>query len=348
VTWFAWRQFRFQALVVLGLLVAVAAFFALTGPHLWHLYDSLKTCKAHGDCDSITHSLLNEYNKYFPFVQALSLLLPALLGIFWGAPLIARELETGTYRLAWSQGVTRSRWVITKLAVVGGASMLAAGLLSWMLTWWASPIDTLNESRFGSLVFDTSYITPVGYAAFAFAFGVTVGVLLRRTLPAMATTIVAYVAVRVPFAHFVRPRLMAPRNLVISLKHARNIGFERTPNGVHFVVGDTNRPNSLVFGTSVVGKHGGEVTQLWLKHHCRSLLQLGGPPPGKGVKVTTGIRPAAFTDCINKISASFHEVLTYQPASRFWTFQWYETSIYVVVAILLCAFSYWWVRRRIA
>ena len=75
--------------------------------------------------------------------------------------------------------MTRKRWLLTKLAVVGAASMLAAGLMSWMLTWWASPIDTVNASRFSSLVFDTSYIAPIGYAAFAFALGVTAGVLWR-------------------------------------------------------------------------------------------------------------------------------------------------------------------------
>jgi hypothetical protein len=346
--WFAWRQFRFQALVVFTLLVAVALFFIFTGPHLANLYGDLKGCKANGDCESLTNSLVNQYNKELPFVQALNLIFPALLGMFWGAPLIARELETGTYRLAWTQGVTRARWVLTKLAVVGGASMLAMGLLSWMFTWWASPIDTLNASRFGSSVFDTSYIAPIGYAAFAFALGVTAGVLWRRTVPAMATTIAAYIAVRVPFDHFVRPHLMSPLQQVVSLKKVGNIGFERTPNGVSFIAGDVNRPNSLVASNSVVGNHGGEVTQQWLRNNCRQLLQLNSPNPGKGGHFTTGIRPKAFTECVNKITVSFHELLSYQPANRFWTFQWIEMTIYIVVAILLGALSYWWVRRRFA
>jgi len=348
VTWFAWRQFRVQAAIVAGLLVVVAVICLFTGPHFASLYHELKTCKAKGDCQSLRNSIFNGYNTYFPFVQAFSLALPVLLGMFWGAPLIARELESGTYRLAWTQGVTRSRWVFTKLTLVGGASMVAAGLMSWMLTWWASPVDTLNADRFASLIFDTSYITPIGYAAFAFALGVTAGVLWRRTVPAMATTLVVFLLVRVPFFHFVRPRLLAPVRVVRSLKNVGNIGFERTPSGVSFVAGDTNLPNSLSFSTSVVGRHGGEVTQQWLHEHCRSLLQLGSPAPGKGVKVTTGIRPKAFTACIDKISTTFHQVLLYQPPNRFWTFQWIEMSIYVVLALLLSALSYWWVRRRIA
>jgi hypothetical protein len=329
-------------------LIAFAVFFAITGPHYASLFNDLTTCKAKGDCNSITNSLVNGQDTYFPFAQAFSLVLPGLLGMFWGAPLVSRELESGTYRLAWTQGVTRRRWVLTKLAVVGGASMLAAGLMSFMLTWWASPIDTLNANRFSSLIFDTSYIAPIGYAAFAFALGMTAGVLWRRTVPAMATTLGVYIAVRVPFFHFVRPHLMTPVTRVRSLKNVGNIGFERTQNGVSFVAGDTNLRNALSFSSSIVGKHGGEVTQRWLGDHCRALLLLGNPSPGKGVKVTTGIRPKAFTDCIDKIAVTFHQVLRYQPANRFWTFQWIEMSIFIVLALLLSAFSYWWVRRRIA
>jgi len=224
---------------------------------------------------------------------------------------------------------------------------VAAGLMSWMLTWWASPYDTLNASRFGQQVFESSYIAPIGYAAFAFALGVAAGVVWRRTVPAMATTLVVYIAVRIPFAHFVRPRLLTPLSEVASIKHAQNIGFERTPNGMSFVVGDASHPNALLVSNSIVGNHGGTVTSQWLKNNCRALFHFS-PPPGKGGHVTTGVRPAAFNDCMQKITASFHQVLIYQPPNRFWTFQWIEMSIYVVFAILLGAFSYWWVRRRIA
>jgi hypothetical protein len=226
--------------------------------------------------------------------------------------------------------------------------MAATGLLSWLFTWWSSPYDTLNANRFSSSIFDSAYIVPIGYAAFAFAFGVAAGALWRRTVPAMATTMVAYIAVRLPFAHYVRPRLLTPLTMVTTLKHAQNVGFERTPTGMSFVVGDGSQPNSLLVSNAIVGNHGGgSVTSQWLRTNCRALLNFN-PAPGKGGPVSTGPRPSEFTNCSNKIAATFHQVLTYQPASRFWTFQWIEMSFYIVLALLLGTFSYWWVRRRIA
>ena len=68
-------------------------------------------------------------------LDGLVVLVPGIIGIFWGAPLVARELEAGTYRLAWTQSITRTRWLATKLGVVGLLSMVAAGLLSLMATW---------------------------------------------------------------------------------------------------------------------------------------------------------------------------------------------------------------------
>ncbi len=343
---FTWRQFRLPALVIAALLVAVAVTLLLTGPHMAHLYDAtVKDCRAKSDCAFVTNALTSEYNKQFQFMEALSTILPGILGIFWGAPLIARELETGTFRLAWSQSVTRSRWILTKLALVGGASMVAAGLLSWMLTWWASPIDTINANRFQSLVFDTHYIAPIGYAAFAFALGVTTGVLMRRTLPAMATTLVVFIAARLSFASYVRPHLMTPLKKVIAISNASNYGFGQTPNGLQFFFGTPNQPNAMAFNAVAENDHGVKVTTQWLKVNCPKLF---APPPGpsKGGKLT-GSPPAFFTECINKISANFHEVLSYQPASRFWTFQWYEASVFTLAGIVLCALSYWWVCRRI-
>ena len=124
------------------------------------------------------------------------LVVPALIGTFWGAPLIARELETGTFRLAWTQSVSRSRWLVTKVALVGAASLILTGLLSLVVTWWFGPIDAMNADRFSPLVFDVRGLVPVAYAVFGFALGVALGCALRRTVPAMAATLIVFVAAR--------------------------------------------------------------------------------------------------------------------------------------------------------
>jgi len=110
---------------------------------------------------------------------------------------------------------------------------------------------------------------------------------------------------------------------------------------------DRSYPNSLVVKSVVMGRHGATVTPQWLRLHCPKLI---GPPPNASIgKVGSAPGgPQYFNACVNKIAQSFHIVMTYQPANRFWTFQWYETSIYVLAGVALCALSVWWVRRRVA
>lgn len=346
---FAWRQFRFPAVSIAALLVAVAVVFLITGPHLADLYTQLKHCTTQSDCAFLSTTIMSQDSKIADFTTAISLVLPAVLGIFWGAPLIARELETGTYRLAWTQGVTRSKWIVCKNVVVGVASMLAAGLMAWMLTWWASPIDAVNANRFGTQVFDTRYIAPIAYAAFAFAVGVSAGVLWRRTLPAMASTLVVYVTTRTLFTQYLRPHLLSPKRVVGNISQGGAYGFQQTPSGLQFLVGSPSRPNALVFNSYMVGKHGAGVTSQWLATNCPKLLLHGPQPSGNtsvGIKSKKSI-PDAFDECVHTIAHHFHEVLVFQPAGRFWTFQWIEGGIYLAVALALCAFSYWWLRRRV-
>jgi hypothetical protein len=84
----------------------------------------------------------------------------------WGAPLVAQEFEAGTFRLAWTQGVTGTGWLAFKLGVGALPSVVVTGLLSLMVTWWSSPIDTVSANHFDPLLFGARDLTPVGYALF--------------------------------------------------------------------------------------------------------------------------------------------------------------------------------------
>lgn len=348
--WLTWRQFRAQALVVAVGLAAAAIAFAVTGPGMAHFYDTtVATCAARGDCDSVTNTLLGQHHL-LQLLGTVLVAVPGLLGIFWGAPLVARELETGTHRLAWTQSVTRTRWLAVKLSLVGAASMAAAGLLSLMIGWWSSPLDTVRTNRFGAGNFAERGVVPISYAAFGLALGVAAGLLLRHTLPAMVATMVAFLAVRVSWTLWVRSHLLAPSHLSTAL-NARSTGFGRSLTGpMTLQPNPPDLPNAWIYSTRVVDSAGNGLTSQVLASTCPGLSKaLTAPPQGAGGdvrQVPDGVA-SAVTDCVTRISANYHVAVTYQPASRYWLFQWYETAIFLGFALALAGFSFWWIRRRL-
>ena len=88
-----------------------------------------------------------------------------------------REFEAGTFRLAWTQGVRRTRWLVVKLGLGAFAAMAVAGLLSLIVTWWSSDLDLVNGQIFNPLSFSVRGIVPIGYGAFAFVLGLAAGLL---------------------------------------------------------------------------------------------------------------------------------------------------------------------------
>jgi hypothetical protein len=319
---FSWLQFRLQAAVAAGVLAVIALALALTGPHLAHLYaTTVANCSARSDCSTATVSFLSHY-RLLQDLGNLVIAVPVLVGMFWGAPLVARELETGTQRLVWTQSVTRTHWLAVKLALIGLVSVAASGLLSLIVTWWSRPIDQLNMNQFTS-VFDQRGVVPIGYAAFAFVLGVAAGLLARRTLPAMAATLVAFVSVRVLVTFWVRPHLMAPVQTTSRLRMTTGMSFNQTDNGPLSVMGA--KPGAWVFSDHIVGPSGGSVSGGFLSHGAC-------------------LQSRASAACIGKL----REVLVYQPASRYWAFQWYEMAIFIGLAVVLSGICFWGVRRRLS
>jgi hypothetical protein len=350
---FTWLQFRTQGAVAIGALVAVALVAAITGPHLVHLYDTnVATCAAHRDCSSATTLFLRNDSSLRTWLGILAIVAPGVIGIFWGAPLVAREVEAGTFRLAWTQSVTRTRWLAAKLGVIGLASMAMAGLLSLLVTWWASPLDRAHINRFAT--FDQRDIVAIGYAAFTFALGVTAGVLIRRTLPAMATTLGAFVFARLAMIHWIRPHLIAAAHQTSALDPV-SMGYGSTGSGPDNLFPATPHiPNAWIYTTRIVDNAGHALNPQYLKDACPLVgagPPPGGPAPGSGQSFKTQAPAAAQTalrDCVTKLSATYHQMVTYQPASRYWTFQWYELAIFLGAALILSGGCIWWVRRRLS
>jgi hypothetical protein len=169
MTWLTWHQFRTQALVVLGVLVAIAVALALTGPHLVHLYDTtVATCRKDNDCGTAETQFLKT-DRFRQQVSVVLLVAPALIGIFWGAPLIARELEAGSYKLGWTQSVTRSPMARLQ-GRAGRAGVHRRGRrVEPHGHLVVQPLDRVTMSPFSPSSFDRRDLVPVAYAAFAFA-----------------------------------------------------------------------------------------------------------------------------------------------------------------------------------
>lgn len=344
---FAWLQSRAQGLFAIAGLALVALCLLLTGPGLAHLYDTMiAPCAAQGCAGTTTSAFLRTHNDLGNWLHILVLVVPGILGVFWGAPLVARELETGTYRLAWTQGVMRTRWLAVKLAVILAASMAVAGLLSLMATWWNRPLDRVAADAFSR--FDARDIVPIGYAAFGLALGVAAGMLMRRTLPAMATVAAVFTATRVGMTHWVRPHLLSPSSLVTALD-PQSTGFGRINSGPDTLQPAGPRlPNAWIVSNRIVDGVGRALTPDVVSSTCPRLnVDQVAPPVGGGTRTKAPAAvESALQDCVSKIGAKYHVLTSYHPANSYWAFQWYELAIYLAGTAALAVVCLWALRHR--
>lgn len=324
--WWTWRQFRTQAVVAAVLLAVLATALVAFGLHLRQEYRAaVADCSGPAGCVAQLAQFRDSYRNPLYLLDALVILAPALVGMFWGAPLVARELETGTHRLVWNQSITRQRWLTVKLVLAGLAAMTVVGLASVLLTWAASPYDTVAGDRFGALLFGARNIAPVGYALFTMVLGTVLGLLVRRTVPAMALTFVVVVAVQVLVPTAIRPHLVPPvvAAFPVTAETVRNLTFL----GSEADIGGLRVPDAWVVSHSkLLGADGRQVDQ------ARYDRCLGGGFDG-------------VADCLGALD--LHVEVTYQPGHRYWTFQWRESGLYLAAALLLAVLGRWVVRRRI-
>ena len=128
--WLTWRQHRKQVMFTGLALAVLAALIVPTGLAMRATYDDqgLGACSWVEPVSSTCNTAMNQFtNKYesFTLIGILFLVLPLLVGLFWGAPLVAREVEQGTHRLVWTQGISRRRWALVKLGLVGCLAIFA-------------------------------------------------------------------------------------------------------------------------------------------------------------------------------------------------------------------------------
>jgi hypothetical protein len=327
--WLTWRQHRMQLLFAVGGLSLVSIILLFSGREIAATFQAsgLGRCLAVAgrDCGELANPFLERYNGLQVLIP-LFMTLPALIGVFWGAPLVAREVEQGTHRLAWTQGVTRMKWLGVKLGTLTLAAMALAGAFTLVLVWWSRPLVTASDNRFGPGPFDLRGIVPVGYVFFVLALAVAAGAVIRRTLPAMATTITAFAAVRAGVTIWLRGHFMPAKTLTYpALGYIPRIGrgdwilSTKTFDAAGRFMGNGNVLNLNLLGP-----------------RCPSI-----PPPEAGLP-----NKEAVLACVRRVG--LHVVERYQPGARYWLFQGIETGIFVAMGLGLIGLAAWWVNHRVS
>jgi hypothetical protein len=323
MTWLVWRQYRAQGAIASVLLAAVAAVVLVDGFHIaseWH--SIVARCAGNSACVQQDGPLVNGVVGDLPY---LSLILPVVLGMLWGAPLVAHELEARTSDFAWTQSVTRTRWLTAKAGWLLLAAAACGGVLAALTTWWSGPINALSAGAFAPGQFDTQGLVPIGYAVFAMALGIAAGTVARRTLPAIAVTLGGFIALRLVISDFLRPHYIA------AVTTYYNVTGSFTPRGQAWVLSQGAVSRAGV----VVASGWGELYPA-LPAACQKLLPAAGG--GKGASLT------AVFSCMK--AHGWRGFATYQPSYRYWPFQGIETGIYVLLAAGLIGVTFLVIRRR--
>ena len=319
MTWLTWRQYRIEALIGLLVLVGLCIVFVIDGFATHATYQSmgLASCAAH-PCDyqigyafeARTRGLASIIANFFqPWLYL-------IIGVFIGAPLLAREREQRTHYLVWTQSITRSRWLAIRLGLIATALLLAFVLLTTITTWWGEPLSTVEgpwlQYAIRGPVFPASIV-------FALLVGVAVGAFVRRTVPAMALTFVLL------FAFFVllggmHLYLIPPLSKVSSIQPGRNED------------GNWGRPGDISLYAGYADQAGNETGEI--SKYCGFNRTLADPDYA-----------ALANKCIREHNLQWK--LVYQPPARFWPLQWVESSVLLLLALLLIPLIFWQLKKRI-
>ncbi|MFF7649810.1 translation initiation factor IF-2 [Streptomyces sp. NPDC007983] len=333
VIWLVRRQQRAFLWTFAALVVAIAAYIVwqrvemagylrdhgIDGCADWRTYCHGKRITGERGSGPLADAYFHVYDTYRPRLLGtgrLLLALPVVAGVFAGAPLIARELESGTYRLVWTQSVSRTRWLAAKLALPTAALLAGTAVLAALYTWWwrTARAITVTDVAWGTAVpFDASGPALVSLTALCFLLGAALGLVIRRTLPAMAATLAATVGVLYGLGAL-RPNLMPTRTLV---------------SNAH---GDFGAIPRHVFYTSWRGIGHGYLTRS------------GQKIPWDRCSLADGAD--AMVSCFTRLGSTGRHYEDIHPASHFWPLQWIQAGICLAAALALAAFCVRWIRRR--
>jgi hypothetical protein len=307
-----WLQHRGMLIGVAALFGGLASYLAIMGLIIHHAWTVDMDCRPASSltCQGLAQSFSAQWHGGATIAFPLHLL-PALIGAFAGAPILAREMETGTFRYAWTQSFGRTRWIIAKLTLVGGPLAAIAGAFGILTYWYFGPFE-------GQLIpldprtFDLECLAFPCWVLAAFAIGAFAGMLIRRVVPAMAAAMAVVGGLGLAVGLYLRQHYLPP--LVIA-----------SANGP--------APSAWTLSSWFTGRGGQVVPGETVNMAC----------PGPGAFNST---PGSPPQCMAQ--HGFAQWWSYQPASRYWPFQGIESGGLLLLAILLVAATIWLVHRRAA
>ena len=332
MAWVTWRQHRFALGGAAALLGGLALYLWLGGLQLHHAYAAAACHPA--SSFACQNQVINFNGAYGPTAQTVATLVmaaPMLIGAFVGAPVLARELETGTFRYAWTLGVGRRRWTVAKLVPLAVTVTAGAALLSLLFSWYYQPLFTDGNSiPLDPALFSQRGVAYAAWTLAGFAIGALAGLLIRRVVPAIAATLAVYLGLAFATGLFLRQHYLAP--LV-----ARNLA---NPPAMAWIIGGWWTKGSTVISTSAMEQIENPLFQRTLPAILPKNL------PNDQVKFYKGNTTALVTNYLHQ--HGYAQWTSYQPDSRFWPFQWIEGGWLVALSVILIAATVWLAGRRAA
>lgn len=327
--WLTWRQHRVEIIISGIILALILIVLLVTGFNIVEVshHVGLSNCSIkHVDCSN-AQSAVNDYvtnqafgsPTFYTMFQYMLLALPLFVGMFVGTRLVAQEFEQGTYRLVWTQGIRWSRWLGIKSGFLAGLLLCATGIIFGVFIWWKAPVLAALAYPWTSLNYDIWGFVAIAYTLFAFALGIAAGSIVKKTVPAMAITLIVFIVLRVLIEVFLRPYLLPPLVMVRPASVTQSMPIPA---------------QSLILGNSV--ERQGKPSSINEEQVC----SMSSPKDETSQEYS-----ARYNQCL--VSHGFQNAVTYQPADRFWLFQGIESGIYLFLAVLLLGIAFWGTRRSL-
>ncbi len=321
MVWVTWRQHRAALAGVAVLLGALAVYLWLAGLQIHHAFAT--------DCHPASSlacgiNFSGRYGTTGIVVSTFLQVVPVLIGAFAGAPVLARELETGTFRFAWTQGIGRWRWTLAKLVLLAVVVTAVAGAFSVLYSWYNQPFFASGYAiPFSTRVFDLGEVAFAAWTLAAFSIGALAGMLIRRVVPAIAATLAAYAGLALATALYLRQHYMTPL-----LTSNPNL-----PGSAWSVSQWYTKGGEFAFPAQ-----GGQLVRA-VNHFCAGGITFNG-------RRAAGASNGSPAQCLSQHGYTLWT--SYQPGSRFWPFQWIEGGWLLALSVLLIAATVWLVRHRAA